>query len=157
MHDRDAIRAAIGTAPARLNPGPMIRGWAALVLTVCTRVRVQPADLLGQQRGRAGQAVAEGRQLLVWAFLSVTDAEPIVATAWLQQCTGLSRRTLETLAASEMPLALQPVVETYERLMQQMSQDDVHEAIAAGVFGHRKRRVRAWPRGYLERLGLQSS
>lgn len=144
---------AVGLGPPRLTVGPAVRGWAALVLAVTSKTRVSHIDML-RHEGRSSKELADARRLLVWAFLEVCDIEEGMGIAWLEQCVALGRRSIMDGLKGDPPEELKEVVETYTRLMQEMGDEDVQEAVAAGLLGERKPRARIWPRGFLTRLGL---
>ena len=150
-------RAGIG--PDTLGPPLLpimdgLKGWVAVVLAVCDVTRVSHINIL-QTPGRVGTQVTDARRLLTWAFIEVADAETSVSTSWLEQFTGLTRRTVTGYIAGERPGALGETLECYTRLMVEMSQRDVWDAISAGLVGAPQNRSRRWPRGFHQRLGLR--
>ena len=147
--------AATQFGPPKLDIGPAIKGWAAVVLAVTSKSKVSHIDLL-RHTGRSSEALAEARRLTIWVFMEVVDADDEdYAVGWLEQCLGLSRRSITDALKGEPPALLRACVETYARLRRQMGPSDVLEAIAAGLLGQRRHRARVWPKGFLERLGIE--
>lgn len=144
---------AVGLGPPKLSIASAIHGWAALVLAVTSKSRVSHIDLL-RHEGRSSKELADARRLLVWAFLEVVDFDDDMAIAWIEQCVALGRRSIMDGLKGDPPEELEEVVATYSRLVHEMGDDDVREAVAAGLLGERKPRARVWPRGFLARLGL---
>jgi hypothetical protein len=143
----------IGLGPPKLSIVSAIRGWAALVLAVTSKTKVSHIDLL-RHSGRSSKELADGRRLLVWAFLEVADVEEDMAISWLEQCVALGRRSIMDGLKDEPPAELAEVVALYGRLVREMGEEDVQEAVAAGLLGERKPRARVWPKGFLAKLGL---
>lgn len=145
----------IAASPPKIAMGPAVRGWAALVLAVAAHSRLSHEAIL-RHEGRSGKRLADARRLLVWAFMEVVELPEDLATAWLEQCLQLGRRSiLDALRRGEPPAQLAGVLATYSRLMREMGPEDVREAVTAGILGERRPRATVWPKGLLERLGLQ--
>lgn len=154
----DSNRASLGpdaSGPPLVPVMEGLRGWVALVLAVCDATRISHIDILDSQPGRVRSAVVEARRLLAWAFMEVADAPTAVTAAWLEQFTGLARRTVVSYWDGEAPAALPLVLACYNRLMVAMSDQDVWCGICAGLVGQPLHRARRWPRGFHLRLGLR--
>jgi len=142
--------------PPPLNILTAMKGWAALVLAVSTHLKISHIDLL-RHKGRSGPNLTKARRLLVWAFMEVSDAPYRDSMAWLEQCVALGQKSLKNNLQGVPPADLAEVVATYSRLLHTLGAADVHDAIAAGLFGRRMPRARVWPKGFLARLELQDT
>lgn len=137
----------------RVHIAEAIRGWAAVVLTAVHHSGFSHISLL-RQPGRSSAALASARRLLIWLFMEVSDSNADTSKAWLEQCMGLCRRSIEETLKSEPPESLSDALATCNRLLVGLGVEDMAEVIAAGLLGERKPRSRLWSRGFLERFGL---
>jgi len=137
----------------RVHIAEAIRGWAAVVLTAVHHTGFSHVSLL-RRPGRSSAALASARRLLIWLFMEVADGDVDTSKAWLEQCMGLCRRSIEEALKGEPPETLPDALATCRRLIVGLGPEDVAEVIAAGLLGERKPRSRLWSKGFLERLGL---
>ena len=144
----------ISALPPKIEIVSGMQGWVALVLAVTHHTEVAAYDLL-RRTGRTGYILSDARRLLVWAFLEVADADDQGAVAWLEQVLPINKRNILAILKEKEPENLRDVIDTYSGLYALIGFDELREAIAAGLFGQRGQRVRVWPKGFTQSLGLR--